>query len=97
MNDEHAHHAHGHLHHLIGVRVVHERAGFHQVELVDIGLAGRDRLVGQAAHPVHARGQDHAVPMDRGVLGQLVGHEYAHPVALDRLDRRTGGLTVISP
>ena len=26
MHDEHAHHAHAHLHHLVGVRVVHERA-----------------------------------------------------------------------
>ena len=27
MHDEEAHHAHRHLHHLVGVRVVHERAG----------------------------------------------------------------------
>ena len=26
VHDEHAHHAHGHLHHLVGMRVVHERA-----------------------------------------------------------------------
>ena len=26
VHDEHAHHAHRHLHHLVGVRVVHEGA-----------------------------------------------------------------------
>src|SRR2546427_6452017 len=35
MRDPQAHHAHGHLHHLVGMRVVHEGAGAARRELVD--------------------------------------------------------------
>src|SRR5204863_11728 len=35
MHHEYSHHAHGHLHHLVGVRVVHEGAALFQLELVD--------------------------------------------------------------
>src|SRR5262249_29183734 len=38
MHDEHAHHAHGHLHHLVGVWVVHECPAAREHEFVDEGL-----------------------------------------------------------
>ncbi|CUH99392.1 hypothetical protein PHA8399_01511 [Leisingera aquaemixtae] len=97
MHDEHPHHAHRHLHHLIAMRVVHEGAGFDQVELIDKGLAGRDARMAEACNPVHAGGQDQPVPMHRGMLRQLVGHINPHPVALHRLDGGAGGLAVVAP
>ena len=46
MDDKKTHHAHGHLNHFIGVRVVHERAGLGDLPLVNVGLAWLDvRLV----------------------------------------------------
>ena len=93
----HAHHAHGHLHHLIGVRVVHEGAWASSLELIDIGLAHGDGALIQAAYAVHAAGQALAVPVDGGVLRQLVGHEDAHAVALDHLDGGAWALAVVTP
>ena len=46
------------------------------------GLARVDPVEAQARHAIHRRGQDHAVPVDRGGLGQLVGDAQAHRVAL---------------
>src|SRR3954464_11408089 len=39
MHDDHAHHAHRHLHHLVGVRVVHEGPALPHLELVDEGFS----------------------------------------------------------
>ena len=97
MHDERAHHAHRHLHHLVGMRVVHEGAAALELELVDEGLAHRDMRLGEAADAVHAVRQQHAVPMHGGVLGQLVGDEDADLVAFDRLDGRARRLAVIAP
>jgi hypothetical protein len=97
MNDERAHHAHCHLHHLIGMWVVHEGAALLQHELVDKGLARFDLRLGQPADAIHAARQQHAVPMDRGVLGQSVGDEEADLIAFDRLDRRPRRLAVVAP
>ena len=97
MHDERAHHPHCHLHHLVGMRVVHEGAAAIEHELVDEGLAHGDMRLGQPADAVHAVRQQHAVPMHGRVLGQLVGNEDADLVALDRLDGRTGRLAVIAP
>jgi hypothetical protein len=96
MNDERAHHAHCHLHHLIGMWVVHEGAALLQHELVDKGLARFDLRLGQPADAIHAARQQHAVPMDRGVLGQSVGDEEADLIAFDRLDRRPRRLAVVA-
>ncbi|GCC47755.1 hypothetical protein chiPu_0032058, partial [Chiloscyllium punctatum] len=97
VDNEHAHHAHRHLHHLVRVRVVHERPARLDLEFVDEGLAGFDVRLVEAAHPVHAVRYDHAVPVHGGMLGQLVGDEDPDLVAFDRLDGRTGRLPVVSP
>ena len=88
---------HGHLDHFIAVRMVHERAGLHQVELVDEGLSWWDTGVTQTAHAVHAGRQDHTVPVDRRRFRQLVGHVNAYSVAFDRLDCRAMHLPVVAP
>ncbi len=64
MRDPEAHHSHRHLHHLVGVRVIHEGAGAARDELVDEGLARRDRFLIQANHAVHAVGQALTVPVN---------------------------------
>ena len=97
VSDPQAHHAHGHLHHLIRMRVVHEGAGAARLELVDEGLARRDMGLVQAAHTVHAIGQTLAMPVDGGALGQAVGDEDAHLVAFHHLDRGARRLAVVAP
>ena len=57
MNDEEAHHPHGHLHHLVGVRVIHERARLLERELVDVGLTRADVRLIQSCDAVHAVGK----------------------------------------
>ena len=97
MHDEQAHHAHRHLHHLVGMRVVHEGPAVLQLEFVDEGLARRDVRLVQSADAVHAVRHDHAVPMNGGVLGQSIGDEDANLVALDRFEGRTRRLAVVAP
>ncbi len=97
MRHPQAHHAHRHLCHLVGMRVVHERPRPARDEFVDERLAHTDRRLGQSGHAVHAVGQALAVPVDAGVLRQAVGDEQAHPVALHHFDRRSGGLSVVAP
>src|SRR5262249_25811016 len=97
VDDEHPHHPHCHLHHFIRVRVVHEGPAPPQLELVDEGLAWIDVPLRDAADAVHAVRHRHAVPMDGGVLGKLVGDEDADPVSLHGLDGGTRRLTVITP
>ena len=92
-----AHHAHGHLGHLVGVGVVHEGAGPARREFVDKGLARPDRRLGEAGDAVHAVGQPLPVPVDAGVLGQPVGDKDAHPVTLHHLDGRARALAVVAP
>jgi hypothetical protein len=93
----HAHHAHGHLHHLVRMRVVHEGAGAPRLEFVDIGLAHGNGALVQTAHAVHAAGQTLTVPVNGGVLGQLVGHEDADAVAFDHFDGGSRALAVVTP
>ena len=97
MGDPETHHAHGHLHHFVRVRVVHEGARAACHEFVHLGLADRNRFLGQARHAVHAVGQALAVPVDAGVLGQFVGDEDAHAVALNHLNGRARALAVVAP
>jgi len=97
MHDDGTHHAHRHLHHVVGMRVIHERARVIHVELVHPGLARLNRGLREAGNTIHAMRQTYAVPVDCRVLGQPVGYEYSEPIALDAFDRRTGRLTVIAP
>src|SRR5262249_27158953 len=97
VHDEHAHHAHRQLHHLVGMGVVHEGAAALKRKLVDEGLAGRDMRLRQAADAVHATWHNHAMPMDRGFLRELVGNEDPYLVALDGFDRGSRALAVIAP
>jgi hypothetical protein len=97
VRDPEAHHPHGHLHHLVGVRVIHEGAGPARDEFVDIGLARWDAGLVQAGHAVHAVGQALAMPVDAGQLAELVGDEEAHTVAFDHFDGRARALAVVAP
>ena len=97
VGDPQAHHAHGHLRHLVSVRVVHEGAGASRHKLVNPGFAHGDLPLVQASHAVHAIGQALAVPVHGGVLGQFVRHINAHLVALNHLDGRAGTLAVVTP
>src|SRR3982074_2045636 len=97
MHDDHSHHAHGHLDHLVRMRVVHEGAAVLHLEFVDEGLAGLDMRLAKAAYPVHPARQDKTLPMDGRMLRQFVGDEDADLVALDGLDGRARRLTVVAP
>src|SRR6476660_6311927 len=79
------------------VEVDYKSAALLELELVDEGLAHRDVRLGKAAYAVHAVRHQHAVPMYRGVLRQLVGDEDADLVAFDRLDGGPRRLPVITP
>ena len=70
---------------------------FTQLELVDEGLARLDMRLSEPADAVHAVRQQHAVPMNGGVLRQLVGDEDAELVAFDRFDGRARRLPVVAP
>ena len=97
VNDEHSHHAHRHLHHLVGMRVVHERARLHEIELVDESLPDRDVWLRKSPNPIHSGRENHSVPVDGCMLRKLVGDEDADAITFDRLDGRTRGLAVIAP
>src|SRR5690606_1626763 len=97
VDHQQAHHAQGQLHHLVHMRVVHVAAVLAQGELVGVGLARLDLRLRQAADAIHAAGQDQAVPVDGGRLGQVVGDEDAHAVAFHRLQGRAGRAAVVAP
>jgi len=54
------------------------------------------RLV-QSLHAVHAIGQQHPVPVNRGVLGKVIRHQDPDTVTFDRLDGGTRRLAVVTP
>ena len=97
MDDEKAVHAEGDLHHLVEMRVIHQRAGLLERELVRERLARRDLRLIETAHAVHAVRDDEAVPVHRGPLGQFVRDEDAHAIAFERLDRRPRRRAVVAP
>src|SRR5262249_25940589 len=67
-----SHHAHRHLQHLVGMRVVHEAPALLHLEFVDKGFARFDMRLSEPAHAVHTVGQQHAMPVDGGMFGELV-------------------------
>jgi hypothetical protein len=72
MDDESAHHAHRHLHRLVGVRVIHEGAARAQLELVDEGLARLDLRLGEAVQRrLHQRIDLGAGALRLGGAGEL--------------------------
>ena len=81
----------------VGVRVIPEGAGIGRRELVGEALAGTDRLLRQARHAVHRVRQADAVPMDRGVLAELVADHDPDPIALANAEFRAGHGAVIGP
>src|SRR5262249_43576274 len=97
MDYDHAQHPHRHLHHLVGMRVIHEGSALLQLELVDEGLAGSDVRLGQATDAIHAGWHQHAVPVHRCVLWKVVGDKDADLIALHSLDGRAGRLAIVSP
>ena len=79
------------------MRVVHESARTTRHELVDEGLARLDCGLVQSRHTVHAIGQTLSMPVDAGVLGQLVGHKNANAIAFHHFDGGPGTLAVVAP
>ena len=77
MHHDHAHHPHGHLHHLVGMGVVHEGAALLEHELVDEGLAGGMCGCVSPATPSMPFGTSMPCQWTRRVLGQPVGDEDA--------------------
>ena len=92
MDDEEAHHAHRHLDHLVGVRVIHLRAVLLERELVSVGLARLDVRLVDAADAVHSVRQDDAVPVDVVGSGSLfvTGCERDRPRRPRWSDRASG-------
>ena len=97
MRHPEAHHAHGHLCHLIGMRVIHECARPASDEFINKSFSYGDLLLIQAAHAIHAVGQTLAMPMHRGVLRQFVRHKQSHTITFDHFNRRSGALPVVAP
>jgi len=84
-----------HLRRGVEVRVVHVRAGVADLELVGEGLAGHDRVLVEARHPVHVVGQQQAMEVDgRGVVELVVEH-HPDPVPQVDVDARPRDLTVV--
>ena len=51
------------------------------LELVLVHAIGRDAVEAQARHTIHVRGQNDAVPVNRGVFGQAVFHTQCDGIA----------------
>ena len=79
------------------MRVVPVGAGVGDVELVDEGLARRDRPLGQMRHAVHRVRHAQAVPMDGRLLRELVLDRDAETLALSYPDLRARNRTVVGP
>ena len=80
--------------------VVHQSTGLLvHGELVEVGLSRRNSPLGQALHAVHATrpGNEQAVPVDHGFLGQIIGDENADPVPLHPLQGGSGSRAVVAP
>ena len=74
MNDKHPHHPKGYLGHVVGVRVVHVCSVLSKLKLVFIGFAGRDIFLAEPRHPIHARCDQQAVPVNAGVFTKPIRH-----------------------
>ena len=97
MNDEEPLHAHRHLSHLVGVRIVHLRPMLNERKFVSIGLTRRNVLLRDATDAVHSVRQDEAVPVHCSWLRELVRDQDANAIALHGFNRRARCLPVITP
>ena len=79
------------------VRVVPVGAGIGDVERVDEGLARCDRPLGQMRHAVHGVRHAQAVPVDGGLLGELVLDRDLDVLALAQPDLRARDRAVVGP
>src|SRR5262249_39366154 len=95
MNDEKPAHAHRFLH--CHMRMVEKRTGLMQIEFILECGARLDQVLHQSRNTIHFDRQLEAVPMHGSRLWKLVVNEDSHPVALVRLNRRTGEGSVIAP
>src|SRR5437868_4947722 len=77
--------------------MVHVGAVLAEGELVPEGGAGRDGFLIEAGDAVHAIGEEDAVPVNAGRLGEAVGDVDADTVAFDDLDGGAGGAAVVAP
>ena len=78
-----------HLHRRIDVRVVPEETRIGDVKVVVEGLARQHRILAHRC-PVHVHGDAHAVPVDRGRLGEAIFEVRDHAVTDFRANERTG-------
>src|SRR5258707_1120726 len=81
----------------VGVRVIPEGARIGRRELIHEALAGSDRLLRHAGHPIHRVRQADAVPMDGCVLAELVLDGQPDRFALANPKFRAGHGAVVGP
>ena len=65
--------------------------------LINPGFSGWNDRLCQTTNAVHATGQEHAMPVNRGGFRQAVCDINAHPVTLDNFQRWPVNLSVITP
>jgi len=79
------------------VRMVEERAGVGQRELVEEALAGTDGRLGEVRHAVHRVRQTDAVPVHGRALVEAVLHLRAQPVTLPQAQGGARHRAVVGP
>ena len=79
----------------VGVKEVGAR--IRSGELVHELAAGLDRILGEAGDAVGGVGQSDAVPVNRGVCGELVVERESQEVTRGRSHQRAGKRTVVGP
>ena len=92
IDDNRTIHAHGFLHARMAVIPVSARLP--DGKFVRKGRARLDPREADAGNAVHLERQQHAVPVDRTILGQRIGHCEADVLAFLEANNRPGGCTV---
>ena len=82
-------HAHGFLH--ARMAVIPVSAGLPDGKFVRKGRARLDPREADPGNAVHLERQQHAVPVDRTILGQRIGHCEADVLAFLEANNRPGG------
>ncbi len=97
VRDPEAHHAHGHLRHFIRVWVIHEGAGTTRDKFIHKSFTWLNGGLIQSSNSIHTIGQTLSMPVNAGVLRELVRHKDPHAVALDHFDGGAWALPVVAP